>query len=101
LGIGLAPEFTQSVFGAQNTQQVDTERSGLPVFDNALSKRIRGVVESIQKERTRCMRIALVRQRDKLEAVLRHFLIEDGANGSESYVDFLCFMHKEIRSLLS
>lgn len=46
--------------------------------------------------------IALVRQRDKLEAVLRHFLIEDrGGNGSESYVDFLCYMHKEIRSLLS
>ncbi|KAL7043785.1 hypothetical protein ACKWTF_001663 [Chironomus riparius] len=102
LGIGLSTEFTQSVFGAQCTQQIDTERSGLPVFDNPLSKRIRGIVETIQKERTRCMRIALVRQRDKLESVLRHFLIEDrGTNGSDSYVDFLCFMHKEIRSLLS
>lgn len=121
LGIGLSPEFTQSVFGAQSTQQIDTERIGLPVFDNALSKRVRGIVDGIQKERTRCMRVSsiklhlnikshlikpfkitLVRQRDKLEAVLRHFLIEDrGTNGSESYVDFLCFMHKEIRSLLS
>lgn len=121
LGVGLSSEFTQSVFGAQCTQQIDTERTGLPVFDNPLSKRIRGIVETIQKERTRCMRvstikenlkviklikkilqIALVRQRDKLESVLRHFLIEDrGTNGSDSYVDFLCSMHKEIRSLLS
>lgn len=57
LGIGLSPEFTQAVFGAPSTQQVDTERIGLPVFDNPMSKRVRGIVESIQKERTRCMRV--------------------------------------------
>lgn len=57
LGIGLSSEFTQSVFGAQCTQQIDTERCGLPVFDNPLSKRIRGIVESIQRGRTRCMRV--------------------------------------------
>ncbi|CAO1356003.1 unnamed protein product [Diamesa hyperborea] len=102
LGIGLSPEFTQSVFGAQCTQQIDADRCGLPVFDNPLSKRVRGLVENIQNERHRCMRIALVRQRDKLESVLRHFLIEDrGTSGAESYVDFLCYMHKEIRALLS
>lgn len=45
--------------------------------------------------------ITLIRQRDKLEAVLRHFLVEDrGTDGSASYVDFLCHMHKEIRQLL-
>ncbi len=58
LGIGLSSEFTQSVFGAQCTQQIDTERSGLPVFDNALSKRVRSIVENIQNERTRCMRVS-------------------------------------------
>jgi protein transport protein SEC24 len=58
LGIGLSPEFTQSVFGAPCTQQIDTERCGLPVFDNPLSRRVRGIVESIQKERTRCMRVS-------------------------------------------
>lgn len=57
LGIGLSHEFTQSVFGAPSTQQIDVERIGLPVFDNALSKRVRGIVEDIQSERTRCMRV--------------------------------------------
>lgn len=57
LGLGLSTEITQAVFGAPSTQQVDTERIGLPVFDNAWSKRVRGIVESIQKERTRCMRV--------------------------------------------
>lgn len=46
--------------------------------------------------------MTLVRQRDKLENVLRHFLIEDrGTHGAPSYVDYLCYLHKEIRSLLS
>ncbi|XP_038109772.1 protein transport protein Sec24C isoform X1 [Culex quinquefasciatus] len=103
LGLGLSPEFTQSVFGAQCTQQIDTDRTGLPVFDNPLSKRVRGIVDSIQNEKHRCMRLTLVKQRDKLESVLRHFLVEDRgmSDGSASYVDFLCHMHKEIRTLLS
>uniref|UniRef100_A0AAG5DSX1 Protein transport protein Sec24C n=1 Tax=Anopheles atroparvus TaxID=41427 RepID=A0AAG5DSX1_ANOAO len=103
LGLSLSSEFTQSVFGAQCTQQIDTDRTGLPVFDNPLSKRIRAIVDRIQQEKHRCMRLTLVKQRDKLESVLRHFLVEDGGttDGSVSYVDFLCHMHKEIRQMLS
>jgi hypothetical protein len=58
LGLGLSPEFTQSVFGAQCTQQIDTERCGLPVFDNPLSRRVRGIVDKIQEEKSRCMRVS-------------------------------------------
>ncbi|XP_052892317.1 protein transport protein Sec24D [Anopheles moucheti] len=103
LGLSLSSEFTQSVFGAQCTQQIDTDRTGLPVFDNALSKRIRGIVDKIQEQKRRCMRLTLVKQRDKLESVLRHFLVEDRGttDGSVSYVDFLCHVHKEIRQMLS
>ncbi|XP_053672360.1 protein transport protein Sec24C [Anopheles nili] len=103
LGLSLSSEFTQSVFGAQCTQQIDTDRTGLPVFDNPLSKRVRGIVDKIQAEKRRCMRLTLVKQRDKLESVLRHFLVEDRGttDGSVSYVDFLCHVHKEIRQMLS
>lgn len=48
------------------------------------------------------LQLTLVRQREKLEPVLKHFLVEDrGIDGSPSYVDFLCHMHKEIRTILS
>lgn len=44
----------------------------------------------------------IIRQHDKLETVFRHYLIEDrGSNGAPSYVDYLCYLHKEIRVLLS
>lgn len=46
--------------------------------------------------------LTLVRQRDKLETVFRHFLVEDrGTDGSPCYVDFLCHLHKEIRAVMS
>lgn len=58
LGLGLAPEFTQQVFGAPSTHQIDTDRCGIPVFDNPLSARINGIIDSIQAERPRCMRVS-------------------------------------------
>lgn len=59
-GLAVAPELTQAIFGAQNAQLVNTERPGLPVFDNALSKRVRGIIDSIQAERPRCMRVSVL-----------------------------------------
>ncbi len=53
------------------------------------------------------MRVVLVRQREKLDVLFRHYLVEDRAGNAAgdggvnfSYVDFLCHMHKEIRALL-
>lgn len=46
--------------------------------------------------------VTIVRQRDKLQSWFEHFLVEDKSlNGGSSYVDFLCHIHKEIRSILS
>lgn len=58
LGSNLAPEFTQAVFSAQCSMQVDTDRPGIPVLDNPMSNRIRGIIDSIQAERPRCMRVS-------------------------------------------
>lgn len=46
--------------------------------------------------------LVVVKQEDKHELIFKHFLVEDKNNsGGASYVDFLCHMHKEIRTLLS
>lgn len=59
MGYGLSAEFTQQVFGAQGTHMIDTDRIGLPILDNPLSIRVRGIIDRIQNERTRCMRVSL------------------------------------------
>ncbi|XP_061398380.1 protein transport protein Sec24C isoform X1 [Musca vetustissima] len=101
LGQSLPQTFIQPLFGVQCTQQVNAERFAI-IGDTPLAKRVTNIIERIMSERTRYMRVTCVRQNDKLESVFRHFLIEDrGTDGSASYVDFLCHMHKEIKELLS
>ncbi|XP_008546955.1 protein transport protein Sec24D [Microplitis demolitor] len=98
-GLSLSTEWIQAVFG---TPVVDTDRSSIPILDNPLNKRVRDIVNRVRMERYHCMRLTFVRQRDKLEMVLRHFLVEDrNSDSSPSYVDFLCHMHKEIKTLLN
>lgn len=44
-----------------------------------------------------CFQLRVMVQGDKLESVFRQFLVEDrGVDGSASYVDFLCHLHREI-----
>ncbi|XP_046392405.1 protein transport protein Sec24C isoform X2 [Ischnura elegans] len=101
IGLNVGVQWVRDVFGAQSAAQIDIDRTSLPEIDNPLSERIRAVIEEIRQQRHRRMRLTLVRQRDKLEIVFKHFLVEDrGNDGSPSYVDFLCQMHKEIRELL-
>lgn len=57
LGMNLSAEICQSLFGVQAIHQVDVDRNILPVFDNKLSKRIRGIIDAIQAQRNRCMRV--------------------------------------------
>ncbi|EHB17485.1 Protein transport protein Sec24C [Heterocephalus glaber] len=76
--------------------------SVLPVLDNPLSKKVRGLIDSLRAQRARYMKLIVVKQEDKLEMLFKNFLVEDKSlSGGESYVDFLCHMHKEIRQLLS
>lgn len=65
LGLNVAPEFTQAVFGAQCAQLVDTDRPGIPILDNPLSKRINGIINKIQAERPRCMRVSDINDEKK------------------------------------
>lgn len=124
IGLGANADFIQQVFGVPSAVQVNIEMIKLPELDNPLSEAVRSIVEQIRIQRHRCMRVSvlmkvqlnfvlmsnlkflfqltLVRQREKMESVFKHFLVEDrGIDGSPSYVDFLCHMHKEIRNLLS
>ncbi|KAF3836999.1 hypothetical protein F7725_004463 [Dissostichus mawsoni] len=72
LGQASPPDIVQSLFN-----------SALPELDNPLSAKI-------------------VRQKDKPEMLFRQFLVEDKSlHGGASYMDFLCYVHREIRLLLT
>merc|ERR1719309_620534 len=104
VGLATNPAWIQDVFGVATAAQIDIDRTRLVERDNATSRRVCGIVAAMTSGRTRTMKLTIVRQRDKLEIVFKHFLCEDRSAASEnsfSYVDFLCHMHKEIRAILS
>ncbi|XP_059388651.1 protein transport protein Sec24C-like isoform X2 [Carassius carassius] len=102
VGVNAQQELLQNIFGTPAFSQIDSNMTSLPALDNPFSKSLREIIESIRAQRSRYMKLMVVKQEDKLELIFKHFLVEDkNNNGGASYVDFLCHMHKEIRQLLS
>lgn len=58
LGASLPPEFCQHVFGVPAIHQFDSDRNQLPVLDNKLSKRVRGIIDAIQAGKNRFTRVS-------------------------------------------
>ncbi|XP_049614728.1 protein transport protein Sec24C isoform X2 [Syngnathus scovelli] len=102
VGANAQQELLLNIFGTSNFGQIDASMTCLPVLDNPFSLRLREMIDSFRAQRSRYMKLVVVKQEDRSELIFRHFLMEDkSASGGASYVDFLCHMHKEIRQLLS
>uniref|UniRef100_A0A3Q2WKR4 SEC24 homolog C, COPII coat complex component n=1 Tax=Haplochromis burtoni TaxID=8153 RepID=A0A3Q2WKR4_HAPBU len=101
VGASVQQELLLNIFGTPSFSQIDSNTS-LPVLDNPISQALRELIYSFRAQRSRYMKLMVVKQEDRAELIFRHFLVEDkSASGGASYVDFLCHMHKEIRQLLS
>ncbi|XP_044276094.1 protein transport protein Sec24C isoform X2 [Varanus komodoensis] len=102
VGVNVQQGLIQSLFGVSSFSQISSSLCVLPILDNPFSKRVRSIIDMFQSQRSRYMKLMIVKQEDKLDLLFKHFLVEDKSmNGGASYVDFLCHMHKEIRQLLS
>lgn len=73
----------------------------MPERDNARSRAVRCIIDRMNMNRLRHMKLFIIRQQDALEAWMKKFLVEDRTSNMLSYVDYLCNIHREIRSLLS
>uniref|UniRef100_A0A8C3R5L6 SC24C protein n=1 Tax=Cyanoderma ruficeps TaxID=181631 RepID=A0A8C3R5L6_9PASS len=102
VGVSVQQSLIQNLFGVSSFSQISNALSTLPVLENPFSKKVRSIFDMLQGQRSRYMKLIIVKQEDKLEMLFKHFLVEDKSlSGGASYVDFLCHMHKEIRQLLS
>ncbi|KAM4716216.1 protein transport protein Sec24C isoform 2-T2 [Anableps anableps] len=102
VGASVQQELLLNIFGTPSFSQIDANMTSLPVLDNPFSQRLQELIDSFRAQRSRYMKLMVVKQEDRAELIFKHFLVEDkSASGGASYVDFLCHMHKEIRQLLS
>ncbi|KAI6243881.1 hypothetical protein M3Y99_00054500 [Aphelenchoides fujianensis] len=102
VGAGVPAEWLQDVFDARGLDRLDTESGVVPERDNARSRAVRQVLDRLNRGRSRQLKTHVVKPNDALESWMKKFLVEDRyAQNLPSYVDFLCDVHREIRSLLT
>lgn len=101
-GQHVSRDVLEQLFGPAVGGQSLADRITLPELDNPVSIKVRNIVAQVRATRRRFMRLTLVHQNDKLHAVFRNFLAEDRHSETRlSYLDILCHLHKEIRSVLN
>lgn len=57
LGGGLSGQWVHDVFGVQSVAQVNTENNILPKLQTEASKRLHRIIDRLQAERPRCMKV--------------------------------------------
>ncbi|XP_033992572.1 LOW QUALITY PROTEIN: protein transport protein Sec24D [Trematomus bernacchii] len=102
LGQASPPDIVQSLFNVPSLAHLQGNMSALPELDNPLSAKVRSIISGLMEKRPNSMKLQIVRQKDKPEMLFRQFLVEDKSlHGGASYMDFLCYVHREIRLLLT
>uniref|UniRef100_A0A8C8MN58 SEC24 homolog D, COPII coat complex component n=1 Tax=Oncorhynchus tshawytscha TaxID=74940 RepID=A0A8C8MN58_ONCTS len=102
LGQACPPELVQRVFNVPSFAHLPADLSSLPVLDNPQSKKLRSIIDSLLDQRPSAMKLLIVKQKDRSEMLFRQHLVEDkGPHGGASYMDFLCYVHCEIRQVLT
>ncbi|KRZ25409.1 Protein transport protein Sec24C [Trichinella pseudospiralis] len=101
IGQNVPTQWIQDVFGVSTFAQINTDKNQLIEKDNPTSRSLRCWIEELQAGRQRRAKIFMIKQGEKLEPWMKNFLVEDRNDNCPSYVDYLCYIHKEIRSYIS
>ncbi|KAM3590025.1 uncharacterized protein V6R79_002079 [Siganus canaliculatus] len=102
LGQACPPDLIQNIFNLPSLAHLQGHMSALPELDNPVSRKLRSIISSLSEKSPNSMKLHIVRQKDKPEILFRQFLVEDKSlHGGASYMDFLCYVHREIRQLLT
>jgi len=96
LGNELSQEF---LFNAFNIQSLDTISSGQQ--PTIVSPAFTEFIDSLRTQRGCYMNFSFIKQRSSDEPKFLSLLVEDKTQNSQSYVDFLCVVHRQIQLKMS
>ncbi|GBG78109.1 hypothetical protein CBR_g26046 [Chara braunii] len=101
VGKGASPDRLYHLFGVQSVDEISPGHFVLKEYDNEHSKRLHAMLNQIRRQRCSYLRLRVVRHGDPLEHLFYSYLVEDKMQGSMSYVEFLCHVHRQIQSKLA
>lgn len=75
----------------------------LPELGTPLSGAVRVLLDEVRRQRAAYLRLRVLRRGDPAEGAFYGALVEDraGAGGGMSYVEYLCFLHRQIQNKLA
>lgn len=103
VGKAVAPQTCQALFGVPSLEALDPARPlQLPELDSPLSSAVRALLDEVRRQRSAYLRLRVVRRGDPLESTFYSTLVEDRTPaGGMSYVEYLCFLHRQIQNKMS
>eukprot|EP00735_Rhodelphis_limneticus_P008820 TRINITY_DN2302_c0_g1::TRINITY_DN2302_c0_g1_i1::g.20823::m.20823 TRINITY_DN2302_c0_g1::TRINITY_DN2302_c0_g1_i1::g.20823 ORF type:complete len:1061 (-),score=273.42,sp/Q9SFU0/SC24A_ARATH/43.63/0.0,Sec23_trunk/PF04811.10/2.3e-73,Sec23_helical/PF04815.10/4.5e-25,Sec23_BS/PF08033.7/7.1e-22,zf-Sec23_Sec24/PF04810.10/1.1e-19,Gelsolin/PF00626.17/8.5e-07,Sen15/PF09631.5/0.00044 TRINITY_DN2302_c0_g1_i1:511-3654(-) len=96
IGKAAPPPVYADLFGPGATPTTDTTQLILRRLDNDFNKRVNAIVDTTRMTRVSHPAMYVVRQGEPLEQRFASYLIEDRTFSTMSYMEFLCFVQKQI-----
>ncbi|CAE6413751.1 unnamed protein product [Rhizoctonia solani] len=101
VGDGVSPQILLDLFNVENWDEIGPRTHSLPELQTHLSVQVRNIIMHGNLLRGRVLPLHVVRQNmDGAEIEFSNLLIEDTNNDAMSYIDYLCFEHKQINQAL-
>lgn len=104
MGKSVPAEMCMAITGVPSAEATpDSPPPMLQRLDNPLNHKIHEILDEIRRQRCSYMRLRVVRRGDTaLEPAFFSSLVEDRSpTGGMSYVEFLCYLHRQIQNKLS
>eukprot|EP00055_Hartaetosiga_balthica_P010598 m.45719 g.45719 ORF g.45719 m.45719 type:complete len:969 (+) comp7234_c0_seq1:3-2909(+) len=94
----LVPSSTiTDIFGADCYENINASITSLTRYDNESSQRFNDIVDELRRQRGVDMPFQLVKQKEPNVIYFNKLLVEDKYNDLTSYVDYLCYVHREVQ----
>ena len=97
VGRDVEPAVLEDLFGARQIGDVSSS-TFLAERPNERSRQLHLLIGRVRQERRRFLRLRVTRTGDPLEHRVMSMMIEDRQNTGQSYVEFLCHVHRQIQT---
>ncbi|KAI8073006.1 Sec23/Sec24 trunk domain-containing protein [Gongronella butleri] len=98
LGNKVDSTLLQDMFGVKTLDEVDPKMTTLPALNTDLSHRVHAIIDKLQAQRSRHLQLHVIRmEKDPLEFVYSTWMTEDRNAEVQTYVDYMCVLHRKIQ----
>ncbi len=102
VGRSCPPELINDVFGVDTVDDIAVDAVPRPNLETATGRRVQSILEELSRQATRNGPVRVYKERDQNETQFFARLVEDRyGSGALNYVEYLCWLHKEIQGRLS